>query len=294
MGRLDGRKIIVTGAGRGVGAAVARLCAAEGAAVVVNDLGTALDGTGADSTPANDLVGEITSDGGRAIAHPGDVSDTEQAEDLVATAIRAFGGLDVLINVAGIVRDRMVFNMSPEEWDAVVRVHLRGTFNTTRAASRHWRGERAGNYRLINTTSIAGLYGAPGQPNYAAAKLGVVGFTYSCANALRRYGVTANALSPGALTRITGDAPDVPDRAVLTAENVAPAVAYVASVESGWLTGQVFGAQGRSITLFDRPQVIREIVTTDAGWTVENVFDRFERAFRPVVDHTENPYQRTT
>src|ERR1700678_4373254 len=171
MGYLEGRRIVVTGAGRGIGAAIAELAASEGASVVVNDPGVAVDGSGGDTGPAQEVVERITSKGGTAVAHLADVSVTEQAEDLVATAISEFGALDVLINVAGILRDRMIFNMAPEEWDAVIAVHLRGTFNTTRAASRHWRAERQGNYRLINTTSVAGLYGAPGQPHYAAAKL---------------------------------------------------------------------------------------------------------------------------
>lgn len=301
MGRLDGRILVVTGAGRGIGAAIAELCAAEGAHVVVNDPGAAVDGTGVDSGPAQEVVDRIIAKGGSALPHLADVSVTDQADDLVQTAIREYGRLDVLINVAGILRDRMIFNMEPEEWDAVLNVHLRGTFNTTRSAARHWRAERAGRYRLINTTSIAGLYGAPGQPNYAAAKLGIVGFTYSCANALMRYGVTANALSPGAQTRMGGtvpepnsaaaDQPATPAPNVMTAENVAPAVVYVASTESDWLTGQVFGAVGRNITLYNRPQIIRQITTDGDGWNVDDVFEHFERAFRPAVENSENRYE---
>jgi NAD(P)-dependent dehydrogenase (short-subunit alcohol dehydrogenase family) len=299
MAVLSGRRIVVTGAGRGIGAAIAELSASEGALVVVNDLGTTVDGTGRDqASPADEVVARISSSGGAALAHRADVSASEQAEDLVETAIREFGGIDVLINTAGILRDKMIFNMEPEEWEAVQQVHLRGTFNTTRIASRYWRKERAGDYRLINTTSIAGLYGAPGQPNYAAAKLGIVGFTYSCANALMRYGVTANALCPGALTRMAGglsgaDGLAGDDLSVLTAENVAPAVVYVASLASGWMTGQVFGAMGRSISLYSRPVIVREIVTTGDGWRVDDVFARFEAAFRPVIDGTENPYEAT-
>jgi NAD(P)-dependent dehydrogenase (short-subunit alcohol dehydrogenase family) len=297
MAVLSGRRIVVTGAGRGIGAAIARLCASEGALVVVNDLGTTVDGTGRDqASPADEVTARISGAGGTALAHRADVADPDQAADLIETAIREFGGIDVLVNTAGILRDKMIFNMEPEEWDAVQRVHLRGTFNTTRIAARYWRKERAGGYRLINTTSIAGLYGAPGQPNYAAAKLGIVGFTYSCANALLRYGVTANALCPGALTRMAGGLSDAggladDELSVLTAENVAPAVVYVASLASAWLTGQVFGAMGRSISLYNRPAVVREIVTSGDGWAVDDVFARFEPAFRPVTDGTENPYE---
>lgn len=297
MAVLSGRRIVITGAGRGIGAAIATLSASEGAQVVVNDLGTTVDGTGRDqASPADEVAARIIGSGGTALAHRADVSAPEQAEDLIETAIREFGGIDVLINTAGILRDKMIFNMEPEEWDAVQRVHLRGTFNTTRITSRYWRKERAGGYRLINTTSIAGLYGAPGQPNYAAAKLGIVGFTYSCANALMRYGATANALCPGALTRMAGGLSDADglagdDLNALTADNVAPAVVYVASLASGWMTGQVFGAMGRSISLYSRPAVVREIVTSGDGWRVDDVFTRFEAAFRPAIDGTENPYE---
>jgi NAD(P)-dependent dehydrogenase (short-subunit alcohol dehydrogenase family) len=296
--RLAGRRIVVTGAGRGIGAAIAQLCAAQGALVVVNDPGVGLDGSGTDSGPAQQVVDLIKAAGGTAVPHPADVSVTEQADDLIACGVREFGGVDVLVNVAGILRDRMLVNMEPEEWEAVLGVHLNGTFNTSRAAARQWRTERAGDYRLINTTSIAGLYGAPGQPNYAAAKLGIVGFTYSCANALLRYGVTANAIAPGALTRMVGAAASPAELGldedavrVLTPENVAPAVIYLASRESGWLTGQVIGAQGRNISLYNRPAVLRELVTDADGWSVDQVFARFEAAFRPAVDNSENVYE---
>src|SRR5580693_6163846 len=239
MNYLEGRRIVVTGAGRGIGAAIAQLAAREGASVVVNDMGAQVDGSGQDSGPAHEVAEQIKAAGGIAVPHQADVTDTDQAADLIETAIREFGGLDVLVNVAGILRDRMVFNMTPEEWDGVLRVHLRGTFNTSRAAARYWREQRRvdGDFRLINTTSVAGLYGAPGQPNYAAAKLGIVGFTYSCANALRKYGVTANVLSPGAQTRMVGTIPDLSRMrddsdgeaapARMDADQVAPSVIYV-------------------------------------------------------------------
>jgi NAD(P)-dependent dehydrogenase (short-subunit alcohol dehydrogenase family) len=299
MNRLAERVIVVTGAGRGIGAGIAELCAREGARVVVNDVGAEVDGTGQNAAPASEVVSRIVAGGGTAIAHFADVSDTEQATDLIDTAIREFGRLDVLVNVAGIVRDRMIFNMLPAEWDAVINVHLRGTFNTSRAAARYWRERQEGHYRLINTTSGAGLYGAPGQPNYSAAKLGIVGFTYSCANALMRYGVTANALSPSAMTRMVDTIPDMSrigattangSRSQMTAENVAPSVAYVASVHSDWFTGQVFGARGLSVSLYSRPHVTREITTT-GGHAVDDIFDSFERVFRPAVEGAENHYE---
>jgi NAD(P)-dependent dehydrogenase (short-subunit alcohol dehydrogenase family) len=299
MGVLDDRMIVVTGAGRGIGAGIAKLCAAEGASVVVNDPGVDVHGAGGDSGPAKEVVNEITARGGTAIPHLADVSKLDQAEDLVETAIREFGRLDVLINVAGILRDRMLFNMEPAEWDAVMAVHLRGTFNTSRAAARHWRAEQRGNYRLINTTSGAGYFGAPGQPNYAAAKMGIIGFTYSCANALMRYGVTANALSPGGNTRMNADV-DMSRlgvgtnavRKVSPPDNAAPAVIYVASTASGWFTGQVFGSSGQSIRLLNRPQFVREIVTTEDIWSVPDVFEHFESAFRPAVEGADNRYEQ--
>ncbi len=209
MTRLDGRVAIVTGAGRGIGRSVAMLLASQGAAVVVADLGVAMDGSGRDAGPAAEVVEEITAAGGKAIASGADIADFAAAEGLIGTAIEQFGRLDVLVNVAGILRDRMVFNMTEQEWDDVIRVHLKGTFNTTRFASAYWRSLRdeTAQNRIINFTSVSGLHGAPGQPNYAAAKMGIVGLTYSSANALARYGVTVNAISPGAATRMTDSVP---------------------------------------------------------------------------------------
>src|SRR5580698_9014905 len=241
VGSLDERVAIVTGSGRGIGRSVALLLARQGAAVVVNDLGASLDGSGNDTGPAGDVVKEITAAGGRATANGADISDHDAAEDLVQTAISTYGRLDILVNVAGILRDRMIFNMTADEWDAVIRVHLRGTFNTSKFAAAHWRGIRdeAANNRIINFTSVSGLHGAPGQPNYAAAKMGIVGLTYSLANSLGRYGATANAISPGAATRMTDSVPDERRRMPTSnasdersPDNVAPVVAYLASERS--------------------------------------------------------------
>jgi NAD(P)-dependent dehydrogenase (short-subunit alcohol dehydrogenase family) len=289
--RLAGRVAIVTGAGRGIGAGVARLLAGEGARVVVNDLGVALDGTGGDMTPAQQVVEDITSTGGEAVANDGDVADFGAAEGIIGQAIGTFGRLDVLVNVAGILRDRMVFNMTEGDWDAVIRVHLKGTFNTSRHASAYWRGERnpEAHNRIINFTSGAGLHGAPGQPNYAAAKLGIVGFTYSLANALGRYGVTANAIAPVAATRMTGSIPDERRRAGVSDEdperlpdNVAPSVAYLASTRSDWCTGQVISARGYQIGLYSVPQVIRQ-VASPGPWDLDSAFTMIEDNFKPVV-----------
>ncbi len=290
MGRLDGRVAIVTGAGRGIGRSVALLLAGHGASVVVNDLGAALDGSGADASPAGQVVTEIGAAGGRAIANTADVSDHGAAEDLVRAAIEAFGRLDVLVNVAGILRDRMVFSMTEPEWDDVIRVHLKGTFNTTKFAAAHWRSVRddTASHRLINFTSVSGLHGAPGQPNYAAAKMGIVGFTYSCAHALTRYGVTANVVSPGAATRMTESVPaerrrraTAPD-AERSPDNVAPVVAYLASEQSGWINGRIVHASGYEVALYNNPEPIIRIVGT-GPWDLDALAGQVERSFGPVL-----------
>src|SRR5256886_12276101 len=195
MARLDGRVAIVAGAGRGIGRSVARLLASEGASVVVNDLGASVDGSGQDTGPAHDVVAEIAEAGGKAIANGADISDHAAAEQLVESAIEQFGRLDVLVNVAGILRDRMVFNMTEQEWDDVIPVHLKGTFNTTKFASAHWRSlrEESAQNRLLNFTSVSGLHGAPGQPNHAAAQMGTVRPTWSSAHTLAKHGATGHA-----------------------------------------------------------------------------------------------------
>ncbi len=290
MSRLDGRVAIVTGAGRGIGRSVALLLAAQGASVIVNDLGAALDGSGSDEAPAQQVVAEIGEAGGKAVANLADVSDHDGAEGLVAAAIEQFGRLDVLVNVAGILRDRMVFTMSEQEWDDVIRVHLRGTFNTTKFAAAHWRSLRdeSAQNRVINFTSVSGLHGAPGQPNYAAAKMGIVGLTYSCANALGRYGVTANAISPGAATRMTESVPAERRRTVTASgaerspDNIAPIVAYLASEQSGWINGQIVSARGYEVALYNTPQPIITIAGTQA-WDVDALASQVERSFGPAL-----------
>ena len=211
MGMLDNRVAVITGAGRGIGAETAKLFAAEGAKIVVNDLGGAVDGSGGDATrrPIEVVAYDPRHAGGEAVANYSSVADYNAAESIVKDALDNFGDLDIVVNTAGILRDRMVFNMTEEpSGTQVLDVHLKGHFNLTKYASIHWRSERKGHYRLINFSSVSGIFGAPGQPNYAAAKMGIVGFTYSCANALPRYGATANAISPGASTRMTDTVPE--------------------------------------------------------------------------------------
>src|SRR5580692_9944336 len=270
MGRLDGRVTIVTGAGRGIGRSVALLLAAQGSSVVVNDIGAALDGSGSDAGPAQQVAAEIADAGGKAVESLADVSDYGAAEGLIATAIEQFGRLDVLVNAAGILRDRMVFNMSEQEWDDVIRVHLRGTFNTTKFAAAHWRAlhDESAQNRIINFTSVSGLHGAPGQPNYAAAKMGIVGLTYSCARSLAKYGVTVNAISPGAATRMTDSVPGErrrirPGADERSPDNVAPIVAYLASERSGWITGRIIHASGYEVSLYSNPEPVIRIIGTE-------------------------------
>jgi len=293
MARLDGRVAIVTGAGRGIGRSVAKLLASEGAAVVVNDLGAEMDGSGHDAGPAAQVVAEIAEAGGKAVVNGADISDFAAAEGLVAGAIEQFGRLDVLVNVAGILRDRMVFNMTEAEWDDVIRVHLKGTFNTTRFASAHWRSLRdeTAQNRIINFTSVSGLHGAPGQPNYAAAKMGIVGLTYSSANSLAKYGVTVNAISPGAATRMTSSIPTERRRSGLPAvetderspDNVAPIVAYLASERSGWITGRVIHSMGYEVSLYNNPEPISRIIGTGPWDDPDALAAQVERAFGPIL-----------
>jgi NAD(P)-dependent dehydrogenase (short-subunit alcohol dehydrogenase family) len=290
MARLDGRVAIVTGAGRGIGRSVARLLAGEGASVVVNDLGTAMDGSGQDGGPAHDVVAEIAEAGGQAVASGADISDHAAAEGLIAGAIEQFGRLDVLVNVAGILRDRMVFNMTEQEWDDVIRVHLKGTFNTTKFASAHWRSLRdeTAQNRIINFTSVSGLHGAPGQPNYAAAKMGIVGLTYSSAHSLAKYGVTVNAISPGAATRMTDSVPTERRRSrrapadERSPDNVAPIVAYLASERSGWITGRILHSMGYEVSLYSNPEPVVRLIGT-GPWDADALSEQVERSFGPLL-----------
>ena len=260
MGICDGRVVVITGAGRGIGREEALLFAAEGAKVVVNDLGADVDGSGARSEVAEAVVEEIKGMGGEAIANGEDISDWEGAQRLLNAAIETFGGLDTVVNNAGILRDRMIFNMTEEEWDAVIKVHLKGTFCTTRWAASYWRERtKAGeenNARIINTSSGSGLYANPGQANYGAAKSGIASFTQIVAKELARYGVTANAIAPGARTRMTENLPGRPAPAEIKAgefdrrdpANVAPLVVWLGSNESADVTGEVFNVAGGTIS----------------------------------------------
>ncbi len=253
MGICDGKVVIVTGAGRGVGRGHAIEFARQGAKVVVNDLGAEVDGSGGDTGPAQDVVAEIEGMGGEAIVNGDDVSSWEGAQRMINQAVEHFGELHVVVNNAGILRDRMLTNMTEAEWDAVIQVHLKGTFAPARWAAAYWR-ERAkagetNDGRIINTSSVSGIYGNPGQTNYGAAKAGIAAFTVIAAQEMARYGVTVNAIAPGALTRMTenlgmGDL-DEEAKESMSPRWIAPIATWLASTESSQVTGRVFEASGR-------------------------------------------------
>ncbi|WP_328496946.1 SDR family oxidoreductase [Streptomyces sp. NBC_00414] len=260
-GICDGRVVVVTGAGRGLGRAHALAFAAEGARVVVNDLGVGLDGSPGADSPARRVVEEIAAAGGEAVAHAGDIATTEGAASLVRTAVDTFGRLDTLVNNAGFLRDRMLVNLDEDDWDAVVRVHLKGHFLPLKHAAAHWRAQakagRVPQARVVNTSSGAGLSGSVGQGNYSAAKAGIVGLTLVAAAEMGRYGVQVNAIAPAARTRMTeaafAQAMAAPDSGfdAMAPENVSPLVVWLGSAASAGVTGRVFETEGGRITVMD-------------------------------------------
>jgi NAD(P)-dependent dehydrogenase (short-subunit alcohol dehydrogenase family) len=287
-GKLDGRIAIVTGAGRGIGREHALLFAREGAKVVVNDLGGGTDGAGSDATAAEQVVAEIEADGGEAVANHDDVADASGAASLVQQTIDTFGDVHVLVNNAGILRDRMVFSMTEAEWDDVVRVHLRGHFLPTKFAAIHWREQaKAGtdvNASVINTTSTSGLLSNPGQTNYGAAKSGIATFTEIAQKELGRYGVRVNAIAPAARTRLTMTVPGAEERYAERAArqqaegsafdksdpaNISPFVAYLATADCK-IGGKVFFVWANEVRLF-QPWTIVDTVSTDGRWTIEGL-----------------------
>ena len=289
-GHLEGKSIVVTGSGRGIGREVALLAASLGAKVVVNDPGVNVDGSSQDNGPAEQTAADITARGGTAVANTDAVGTMDAGERLIKTALDAFGRLDGLVNCAGILRDRMVFNMSEEEWDDVIRVHLKGHFSTIKPASILFRQQRYG--RIVNFSSISGLQGNPGQANYGAAKAGIAGLTRVVARDLGRYGVTCNAISPGAQTRMTQSVPDASRalRARATGgqpiemprttseltpqgpEQVAPMTVFLLTDPAWNINGQIFHVAGGSIQRVNTPYpAAASLFKRGGNWTMEEL-----------------------
>ncbi len=290
--RLKGKVAVVTGSGRGIGRGIALLMASEGAKVVVNDLGAAVTGSGASQAPAEEVVAEIKKAGGEAVPNFDSVANVEGGENIIKTAVDKFGRIDILVNNAGILRDRMIFNMAPEEWDAVLKTHLYGTFNCTRPASIVMRQQRWG--RIISMTSTSGVVGNAGQANYGAAKMGIVGFMFVCAKDLGRYGITCNAVAPSAGTRMT-ISPEMEAaakarqereaRGIVTPssrpaaprtsgpadpEDVAPLVCYLATEQAANVNGRILFASGGNIRLYSNPEPIRSLYKI-GRWTLDEL-----------------------
>ena len=279
--RLEGRVAVVTGSGRGIGRGVAKLLASEGASIVVNDVGAALDGQGEDSTPAAQVVEEISELGGRAVASYHSVATAEGGANIVQQALDEFGRLDIVVTPAGILRDRMIFNMSEQEWDDVIAVHLKGTYSVVRPASEIFRAQKSG--RIVTFSSVSGLYGQGGQSNYGAAKDAIAGFTRVVAKELARYNVTANIISPGASTRMTDSVPEStramragafppPLEGTLTSEpdQVAPMVVWLCTDAADGVSGNIFHCTGNRVSLMNHPVPHRSIYK-DGRWTVDEL-----------------------
>ena len=297
--RLKGKVAIVTGAGGGIGRGHSLALASEGAKVVVNDLGGAVDGSGSSSSAASKVAEEIKAAGGEAVANHDSVTSVEGGENIIKTAVDAFGKLDILVNNAGILRDRMVFNMSPEEWDSVLKVHLYGHFNTTRPACVLFRQQRSG--RIINTSSTSGL-GNRGQSNYAAAKEGIVGFTRTVAIEMGRYGVTCNAIRPNAGTRMTmsDDMKQAAERSgrgeivkymeSMKPEDIAPLIVWLASDDSANVNGRTFFVQTGRIALFSEP-VQEKVIEKQGGFTIDELFEKMPKTLAEGLVNASPPEQ---
>jgi NAD(P)-dependent dehydrogenase (short-subunit alcohol dehydrogenase family) len=297
MGTLDGRVAIITGAGRGLGREHALLFASEGAKVVVNDLGGDIHGEGEDRAPAQVVVDEIKAAGGEAVANTDNVAEWDGAERLVRQAVDSFGDLHVLVNNAGILRDRVLVNMTEAEWDAVINVHLRGHFCPSRHAAAYWREQtKAGKEvkaSMIHTSSTSGLIGNPGQTNYGAAKAGIAMFSNIASMELGRYGVRSNAIAPAARTRLTEatpgldqvvKAPDDPSKFdIWDPANVSPLVAYLAT-ENCPFTGQAFFVQGGVVRIF-KPYTMEETIQKDGRWSLDELVTEMKQ----LEDHQHTP-----
>jgi NAD(P)-dependent dehydrogenase (short-subunit alcohol dehydrogenase family) len=286
MGMLEGKVVLVTGAGRGVGRGVAMLMAAEGAKVVVNDLGGDTGGEGRDAAPGQEVVDAIEAAGGKAVLNTDSVADWSAAHGMVQQAIDTFGRIDAVVNNAGILRDRIFHKMSEAEWDAVINVHLKGCFNVARAAAPHFRSQSSGAY--VHMTSTSGIVGNFGQANYGAAKLGIVALSKCIALDMSRFGVRSNCIAPFAWSRLIGTIPtDTPEDAArvekmkrMTPEKIAPLVAYLCSDAAQDITGQIFGVRSNEIFLFSQPRPVRSVQRGE-GWTPATIAEHAIPALKP-------------
>lgn len=286
MKHMNGKVALVTGAGRGIGREIALLMAAEGAAVVVNDVGAATDGHGSDAGPAQEVAREIEQRGGQAVADTNSVATWEGAQRMVQAAVDRFGRIDCIVNNAGILRDTIFHKLEPADFDAVLKVHLYGSFHVSRAAAPHMKAQGSGS--MIHMTSASGLIGNLGQANYAAAKLGIAALSRSIAIDMQRFGVRSNAVSPAAWSRMTNNLPtDTPAKTALAAqvqkglpaEKVAPLVAFLASDAAAGITGQILSVRGNEVFLYSQPRPVRAIHRSE-GWSVETLGAQLVPAFR--------------
>ncbi len=277
MGRLEDRVVVVTGAGRGIGKEIALLCASEGAKVVVNDLGGATDGTGSTHI-ADEVAEEIRAAGGEAAANTDSVADVAGGEAILQTAVDAFGGADVLVNNAGILRDKTIFNMEEADWDAVLAVHLKGHYCCSRPFARYIREHNRTGARIINFSSVSGLFGNFGQANYGAAKAGIAGFSRVLALELAKYGCTVNTISPGALTRMTiplrenrGETVEQDDLDSGGPQHIAPIVAWLASEASAGITAEIFHTGRGGVAIMQQPRIIKQFRKSKGVWTLDEL-----------------------
>ena len=285
MGLLDGKIALVTGAGRGIGREIALQMAAAGAKILVNDVGASLDGQGSDAGPGQEVVDLIRAAGGVAELNTGSVADADAARAMVAQAIGAFGQLDIVVNNAGILRDVIFHKMTDEDWDSVIKVHLYGSFNVSRAAATHFRERGAGTF--VHMTSTSGLIGGTGQANYMAAKLGIVGLSKSIAIDMKRFGVRSNCISPFAWSRMIGSIPDAPEQQErlkalqsLTPDKIAVAAVWLASDAAREINGQIFAVRKNEVFLMSQHRPFRSVHRAE-GWTAETLVEQALPEFRP-------------